>query len=69
MRVPTLLPVEGRPEPDVYIVTEFMESDLFKVIQDQSLGIDHVQSFVYQMLCALQVGLPLAGHREKSKGD
>jgi len=40
---------------DVYIVTDLMETDLHKIIYSkQSLSIDHVQYFMYQMLRALK---------------
>merc|ERR1712228_956330 len=38
----------------VYIVTEPMDADLHTVIcSDQPLSDDHVQFFIYQILCAL----------------
>lgn len=40
---------------DVYIVTELMETDLYRIIYSkQSLSIDHVQYFIYQVLRALK---------------
>ena len=40
---------------DVYIVTELMETDLHRIIYSkQSLSIDHVQYFLYQVLRALK---------------
>ena len=40
---------------DVYIVTDLMESDLHRIIYSkQSLSIDHVQYFLYQVLRALK---------------
>jgi mitogen-activated protein kinase 1/3 len=40
---------------DVYIVTELMETDLHRIIYSrQDLTDDHIQYFVYQMLCALK---------------
>lgn len=40
---------------DVYIVTDLMETDLHRIIYSkQSLSIDHVQYFVYQILRALK---------------
>jgi len=40
---------------DVYFITDLMETDLHKVIYSkQALSIDHVQYFLYQMLCALK---------------
>lgn len=40
---------------DVYIVSELMETDLYRIIYSkQSLSIDHVQYFVYQVLRALK---------------
>ncbi|KAL7466058.1 hypothetical protein ACHAXS_006350 [Conticribra weissflogii] len=40
---------------DVYIVSELMETDLYRIIYSkQSLSIDHVQYFIYQVLRALK---------------
>jgi len=40
---------------DVYIVSELMETDLYRIIYSkQSLSIDHVKYFVYQILRALK---------------
>mmetsp|Transcript_50623 Transcript_50623/g.107852 ORF Transcript_50623/g.107852 Transcript_50623/m.107852 type:complete len:545 (+) Transcript_50623:185-1819(+) len=40
---------------DVYIVSELMETDLYRIIYSkQSLSLDHVQYFVYQVLRALK---------------
>jgi serine/threonine protein kinase len=40
---------------DVYIVGELMETDLYRIIYSkQSLSLDHVQYFVYQVLRALK---------------
>lgn len=40
---------------DVYLVTDLMETDLHKVIYSkQPLSNDHIQYFLYQMLCALK---------------
>ena len=40
---------------DLYIVSELMETDLHRVIYSrQSLTEEHVQYFVYQLLCALK---------------
>mgnify|MGYP003877336033 FL=1 len=41
---------------DVYLVTEFMESDLEEVINSkQELSADHIQFFMYQIVCATKV--------------
>jgi mitogen-activated protein kinase 1/3 len=40
---------------DVYVVTDLMETDLHRIIYSkQDLTDEHVQFFVYQMLCALK---------------
>lgn len=40
---------------DVYIVSELMETDLYRIIYSkQSLSLDHVQYFIYQVLRALK---------------
>jgi mitogen-activated protein kinase 1/3 len=40
---------------DVYIVTDLMETDLHRVIYSrQALTDDHIQYFLYQILCALK---------------
>ena len=40
---------------DVYIVTDLMETDLHRVIySEQALDDEHVQYFLYQILCALK---------------
>ena len=40
---------------DVYIVSELMETDLHRIIYSkQQLSEEHIQYFVYQMLCALK---------------
>ncbi len=40
---------------DVYIVSELMETDLYRIIYSkQSLSIDHVQYFIYQVLRTLK---------------
>lgn len=40
---------------DVYIVSELMDTDLHRVIYSrQKLTEDHVQFFLYQLLCALK---------------
>jgi len=40
---------------DVYIVSELMETDLHKVIYSrQALSNDHIQYFLYQLLCAMK---------------
>jgi len=40
---------------DVYIVGELMETDLYRIIYSkQSLSLDHVQYFIYQVLRALK---------------
>ena len=40
---------------DVYIISELMETDLHRIIYSrQELSDDHIQYFVYQMLCALK---------------
>lgn len=40
---------------DVYIISELMDTDLHRVIYSrQKLTDDHVQFFLYQMLCALK---------------
>jgi len=40
---------------DVYIVGELMETDLYRIIYSkQSLSLDHVQYFIYQLLRALK---------------
>ena len=40
---------------DVYIVSELMETDLHRIIYSrQPLSDDHIQYFVYQILCALK---------------
>jgi mitogen-activated protein kinase 1/3 len=38
---------------EVYIIQEFMDTDLKKVIQTRELSNDHCQYFIWQMLCAL----------------
>eukprot|EP00928_Gymnodinium_smaydae_P052933 TRINITY_DN37050_c0_g1_i1.p1 TRINITY_DN37050_c0_g1~~TRINITY_DN37050_c0_g1_i1.p1 ORF type:complete len:434 (+),score=103.56 TRINITY_DN37050_c0_g1_i1:168-1469(+) len=52
-----LLDILSPPSPDfneVYIVTEPMDADLHTVIvSDQPLSDDHIQFFIYQILCAL----------------
>lgn len=40
---------------DVYIISELMETDLHRIIYSkQQLSDDHIQYFLYQMLCALK---------------
>lgn len=40
---------------DVYIISELMETDLHRIIYSrQELSDDHIQYFIYQMLCALK---------------
>jgi len=40
---------------DVYVVTDLMETDLHRIIYSkQDLTEEHVQFFIYQMLCALK---------------
>lgn len=39
---------------EVYIIQELMQTDLHRVIKTQTLGDDHVQYFVYQILRALK---------------
>jgi len=40
---------------DVYIVSDLMETDLYRIIYSkQSLSLDHVQYFIYQLLRALK---------------
>lgn len=40
---------------DVYIVTDLMETDLHRIIYSkQNLSMDHVQYFLYQILCAVK---------------
>jgi mitogen-activated protein kinase 1/3 len=40
---------------DVYIISELMETDLHRFIYSkQQLSDDHIQYFLYQMLCALK---------------
>jgi serine/threonine protein kinase len=40
---------------DIYMVMEYMETDLHKIIYSQNeLSDDHIQFFVYQMLCGLK---------------
>lgn len=40
---------------DVYIVSELMETDLYRIIYSkQSLSLDHVQYFIYQVLRAIK---------------
>lgn len=40
---------------EVYIIQEFMPSDLHKIINTQVLADDHIQYFVYQILRALKL--------------
>ena len=41
---------------DVYLVTEFMDTDLEEVINSsQELSPDHIQFFKYQIVCATKV--------------
>lgn len=45
-----ILPPHTTPWDDLYIVTDLMETDLHRIIYSkQSLSIDHVQYFVYQV--------------------
>ena len=40
---------------DVYIVSELMETDLHRIIYSrQELTDDHIQYFIYQILCSLK---------------
>mmetsp|Transcript_12143 Transcript_12143/g.22324 ORF Transcript_12143/g.22324 Transcript_12143/m.22324 type:complete len:460 (-) Transcript_12143:33-1412(-) len=49
-----VLPPPGVEFSDVYIVTELMDADLHTVIKsDQPLSDDHIQFFIYQILCAI----------------
>jgi mitogen-activated protein kinase 1/3 len=53
-----VLDIQAPPVPDfddVYIISELMDTDLHRVIYSrQKLTEDHVQFFLYQMLCALK---------------
>ena len=41
---------------DIYLVSESMESDLHQIISsDQELTEDHIQFFMYQLLCGVNV--------------
>lgn len=41
---------------DIYLVSESMESDLHQIISsDQELTDDHIQFFMYQLLCGVNV--------------
>jgi mitogen-activated protein kinase 1/3 len=40
---------------DVYVVMEFMETDLYKIIYSKNeLSDEHIQYFIYQILCGLK---------------
>lgn len=41
---------------EIYLVSESMESDLHQIISsDQELTDDHIQLFMYQLLCGVNV--------------
>eukprot|EP00054_Salpingoeca_dolichothecata_P014941 m.85095 g.85095 ORF g.85095 m.85095 type:complete len:404 (+) comp21245_c1_seq1:104-1315(+) len=46
-------PCPGQEEPDIYLVTDLMGSDLHTIIQSQIISDEHVRFLVYQMLRAL----------------
>ena len=48
-------PKELKDFKDVYMVFEFLDTDLYKLLQsEQYLTDEHVQSFLYQLLCGLK---------------
>ncbi len=50
-----LLPTRIRARPHSYLVFEYMETDLHKIIYSKNkLTDDHIQFFIYQMLSALK---------------
>jgi mitogen-activated protein kinase 1/3 len=51
-----LNPLPRKDFKDIYIVTDLMDADLHQIIESgQELTEDHVQYFMYQMLCGLKV--------------
>ena len=50
-----LNPVPRKEFKDIYVVTELMEADLHQIIEsEQELSEEHVQFFMYQILCGLK---------------
>ena len=50
-----LPPIEMGAFEDVYVVSELMDTDLHQIIQTgQPLSRDHVQYFMYQLLCGIK---------------
>ncbi len=50
-----LPPVDVAAFEDVYVVSELMDTDLHQIIQTgQQLTRDHVQYFMYQILCGIK---------------
>jgi serine/threonine protein kinase len=48
-------PIEGEPFDDIYIVLDFMETDLHKIIYSKNdLTDEHIQYFIYQLLRGLK---------------
>ena len=48
-------PIEGEPFEDIYMILDFMETDLHKIIYSKNeLTDEHIQYFIYQLLKGLK---------------
>ncbi|KAL4435824.1 hypothetical protein ABPG74_015792 [Tetrahymena malaccensis] len=66
-----LSPVPKEKLEDIYIISQLMDTDLHQIIaSDQILSEDHIQFFIYQLLCGLKY-IHSAGvfHRDLKPGN